>query len=91
MTELVSLDQRRWEKDNDTRAHSVISMLRVAIGQIEAGDIKPDHAILCLGGLDGETNATTTDWLQAGQFSGFAQLGLIERVKLGIIDSAERV
>lgn len=90
MTEPVSLEQARWERESDTRAHSVVAMLRVAIGQIEKGDIKADHAVLCLGAQNDETNAITTDWLQSGKFSAFAQLGLLERVKLGIVECAER-
>ena len=90
MSEPVSLEQKRWERENDTRSHSVVSMLRVAIGQIERGEISPDHAILCMGAHAEDTNVVSTDWLQSGQFSLFAQLGLVERVKMSIIECAER-
>ena len=89
MSEISSLVERRWQGDSDTRAHKITDMLRVAIAQIERGEIDADHAILCMGKVSDE-NAITTDWLQAGQFSPFAQLGMLERIKLAIIETGTR-
>lgn len=89
LSKVSSLVERRWNNSDDTRAHTVTDMLRVAIAQIERGDMNPAHAILCMGHVS-DDNAITTDWLQTGQFNGFEQLGLLERIKVSILDTAER-
>ena len=89
MNEPVSLEEARWAKDNNVRAHNVAACLRVALAQIERGEIEADHVVVCFGVSNEETGSITTDWLQAGKFSGFAQLGLLERIKMAIVQHAE--
>lgn len=86
MSDVVSLTERKWNSNSAVDAHTVLDMLRVAIAQIERGEIEASHAILCLGHVTDE-NGASTDWLQAGKFDAFRQLGLLERVKMAIIDS----
>ncbi len=86
MSEIADLSARRWEVANGPDAHKPVDALREAIRQIEAGEMKADHVIICFGG---ETDThVITDWLQAGTFNSHAQSGLLERVKLGMAFAA---
>lgn len=84
-----SLTEARWNRLKDTRDHTAADALRVALANVERGDIKVDHVVICFGAVSTE-NAATTDWFQAGEFSAFEQLGLLERVKIAIIMNAEQ-
>jgi len=90
MSDVVSFTERKWNSNNDVAAHSVIDMLRVAIAQIERGEMRADHAILCTGCAE-EDGAVSSGWLQAGTFHAYAQLGLLERTKISLINGAEYV
>lgn len=89
MTEPVSFAEAKWKRETDTRKHSVVDMLTVAIAQIERGEIDADHAFLCVGSIT-EENAVNTNWFQAGKFNAYAQIGLLERCKLDLIACATR-
>jgi len=45
----VSIAEARWDRCSRTDEQSVVDMLRAALAKIERGEIKPDHAFLCLG------------------------------------------
>lgn len=89
MSDVVSLTERRWDSDDDTRTHSVADMLRVALTKIEKGEIVAEHGILVLGKRDLDSNSCETDWLQAGSFDFFAQVGMLERAKMSMAKGAE--
>jgi hypothetical protein len=79
MTEPTSLAERRWDTKESPADHSVADMLRVALGRIERGEIKPDHAVLCLGKID--DGVSRAEYMQAGTYLAFAQVGLLDRAK----------
>lgn len=91
MTDVVNLAERRWDADNDTRSHSIVDMLRIAIDRLERGDIEGDHAILLLGTANAETNGNGMDWLQAGKFDFYQQVGMLERMKISMCNGAEEL
>lgn len=84
-----SLIEKRWDGDDDTRSYTVADMLRVALAKIEKGEIVAEHGILVLGKKHEDRGSCETDWLQAGTFDFFSQIGMIERAKMSIAKGAE--
>jgi hypothetical protein len=79
MADIPSLVERRWETNDDPKAHRPADMLRLAADRIDRGEIAGiEHAILVLGGVpaNGEKGKRVR-YLQAGQYDHFGQLGLI--------------
>lgn len=83
----VSLAEARWNRCGRTEELSVVDMLRAALAKIERGEIKPDHAFLCLGEVVAY-RGVSSQWMQAGSFNVYAQLGLLERCKADLLNAS---
>ena len=78
MTEVVDFAARRWKERTGPQQHAIRDMLVEALRALDAGEFKPDHAILVHASEDDD--ASNTGWFQAGKFGGFAQIGLMHDV-----------
>ena len=88
MSDVISFTERKWDSNRDVAAHTVVDMLRVAIARIERGEMQADHAILCTACVE-DNGAVSSGWLQVGEFHVLGQLGLLERIKIELINGAE--
>lgn len=88
MSEPIDINARRWANGpNRNDAYKPADALREALRQVEAGEVPADHVIICMGASVDGSNVST--WLQAGRFDTFQQYGLMDRIKLGLMDQAK--
>lgn len=83
----VSLSEARWDRCSRVEEQTVVDLLRAVLAKIERGEIKPDHAFLCLGEVVAY-RGVSSQWMQAGGFNVYAQIGLLERCKTDLLNSA---
>ena len=83
----ISLSEARWDRCGRTEDLSVVDMLRAVIAKIERGEIKADHAFLCLGEVVAY-RGVSSQWMQAGSFNVYGQIGLIERCKTDLLNAS---
>ena len=78
MTDIPSIDAKRWEKNTDPNSHKPSEALNAALRDIESGHLKPNHIIVVYCTDEGESGGT--GYYQAGELNGyFAALGLLTR------------
>lgn len=78
MTDITSLESKRWEKKPDPNAHKPVEALKAALRDIESGALDPKHIIVVYTAGDDENSRT--GYYQAGELNGyFAALGLLTR------------
>jgi hypothetical protein len=75
--DVVDLVARRWERRTEPNEHEPIEALRAAVRAIEAGEIDPDHIVVC---YHVPEDPPRTGWFQAGLQSELGAEGLVHRI-----------
>lgn len=79
MSDVVSLAERRWETNDDPKAHKPHDMLRLLADRLEHGDLKDAEPVIVLVGAEPPDGGLgkRLRYMQAGSYDHFGQLGLI--------------
>ena len=78
MNEPTSLAARRWKTDQQTESFTPRDALVEALRQLDAGEIKADHILICHAWK--EARGESVGWFQSGDLTPLGQLGLLTRV-----------
>ncbi len=74
---MSELTAKRWEKgDGLPASHPPREALEVAMHRIASGEIDAKHVVVCIAEV-GEGGACDVNFIQAGTFDHFAQIGLV--------------
>lgn len=74
----ASLSEQRALRSSNPGKWGPREMLVALLRRIDSGEMEePDHMVVCYGARDRESGHNSAGYLQAGNFSPFAQLGLL--------------
>lgn len=86
---MSELTDKRWEKgEGKPSSHKLREALEVALHRLDVGEIEADHVIVCFGHTD-DGGGDSCSFFQAGNYSHYGQLGILEAVKFLMSEAAE--
>lgn len=85
MTEPINLTARRWDNgDGSPNSHPPREALELALHRLDTGEWQADHIFVICGRV--ENGVGVVLFTQSGEFSSFAQTGLLESAKRLLVE-----